>query len=170
MLNSSKSTFFAGAISNVRLHQIATFLGFKVGIFPFNYLGSCIFKGRPKRIHLQLIANKMKSQLATWKASLLSGRVQLVRSIVQKAFIFPPKSPSISEVIWPPPNVGWVKCNTDGTATPTASSSGGVFHNNLGNFVACFAQNLGVVSSLTAEINGVLNTIETAALNNWKNL
>lgn len=59
-------------------------LGFEIGTLPFNYLGVPIFRGRPKSIHLQPVADKIKTKLAAWKASLLSiaGRVQLVKSVI----------------------------------------------------------------------------------------
>jgi hypothetical protein len=48
------------------------------------YLGVPIFKGKPKKIHLQPIADRVQSKLANWKASLLSiaGRVQLAKSVI----------------------------------------------------------------------------------------
>lgn len=87
-----------------------------------------------------------------------------------KIDIHPPKSPSVSEIIWCRPNRGWMKCNIDGAMTNFSSFRGGVFRDHLGNFVACFAENLDLVSSLAAEINGVLKIIDVAYLNNWNNL
>lgn len=79
-----KSTIYSGGISPTRLQNIINLLGFTVGTLPFNYLGVPIFKGRPKACYLQPIADKVKSKLSAWKASLLSiaGRVQLVKSVV----------------------------------------------------------------------------------------
>jgi hypothetical protein len=61
-------------------------------------LGVPIFKGKPRVIHLQPIADRVKLKLSAWKASLLSiaGRVQLVRSVVQSMLIY-----SISIYSWP---------------------------------------------------------------------
>jgi hypothetical protein len=64
-------------------------LGFNIGALPFNYLGAPIFKGKPKVIHFQPIADKIKSKLASWKASLLSmaGRVQMVKSVINNMLL-----------------------------------------------------------------------------------
>jgi len=71
----------------INFPKIATMIGFKIGALPFTYLGVPIFKGKPKKSHLQPIADKVKMKLAAWKASLLSmeGRVQLIRSVVCNA-------------------------------------------------------------------------------------
>jgi hypothetical protein len=73
-------------------------LNFKIGSIPFNYLGVPIFRGKPKTIHLQPIADRIKLKLSAWKASLLSiaGRVQLVRSVIQSMLVY-----SISLYSWP---------------------------------------------------------------------
>jgi len=89
IINTSKSSFFAGGISQHRLDSIVNLLGFSQGSLPFTYLGAPIFKGKPKKIYFQSIADKIKLKLASWKASLLSiaGRVQLVKSIVQSMLL-----------------------------------------------------------------------------------
>lgn len=73
-------------------------LGFSLGSLPFTYLGAPIFKGRPKKIYFQPIADRVKIKLASWKASLLSiaGRVQLVKSVIQSMFIH-----TMSVFSWP---------------------------------------------------------------------
>jgi len=84
IINTSKSSFFAEGISQHKLDNIVNLLGFTKGSLPFTYLGAPIFKGKPKKIYFQSIADKVKLKLASWKASLLSivGRVQLVKSVV----------------------------------------------------------------------------------------
>jgi len=84
-INANKSTIFSGSISQQRLLNIATMFGFNIGTLPFIYLGAPIFKGKPKKIHFQPIADRIKLKLSAWKASLLSiaGRVQLVKVVVQ---------------------------------------------------------------------------------------
>jgi hypothetical protein len=64
-------------------------LGFTQGSLPFTYLGAPIFKGKPKKIYFQSIADKIKLKLASWKTSLLSiaSRVQLVKSVVQSMLL-----------------------------------------------------------------------------------
>jgi len=84
IINPAKSTVFFGSISNARIDHIAELIGFNKGSLPFTYLGVPIFKGKPKKSHLQPIADRIKSKLSAWKASLLSiaGRVTLVKSVI----------------------------------------------------------------------------------------
>jgi len=98
LVNPQKSSIFSGSISNHRLSQIASLLGFKIGSLSFTYLGVPIFKGKPKNSYFQPIADKFKLKLASWKASLLSmeGRVQLVKSVAQSMLIH-----CISIYSWP---------------------------------------------------------------------
>lgn len=64
-------------------------IGFNKGSLPFTYLGVPILKVKPKRSYLQLIADKIKYKLSTWKSSLLSiaGRVTLVKSVIQAKMV-----------------------------------------------------------------------------------
>jgi len=71
-MNLRKSFIYAGGIKYARMNQIINLLGFSIGFMPFTYLGGPIFKGRPKCIYFQPIADKVKLKLAAWKASLLS--------------------------------------------------------------------------------------------------
>jgi len=98
IINAAKLTIFAGSISMSRLSIIADRLGFKIGTMPFLYLGAPIFKGKPKKIYFQPIADKIKLKLSAWKASLLSmaGRVQLVKYVIQGMLIH-----TISIYVWP---------------------------------------------------------------------
>jgi ribonuclease HI len=98
VINNAKSTIFHGSITNRRLLSIVDLLNFKVGSLPFLYLGVPIFKGKPKVLHLQPIADKIKLKLSAWKASLLSiaGRIQLIKSVIQSMLTY-----SISLYSWP---------------------------------------------------------------------
>ena len=89
VMNLSKSSIFAGGVSEARLNNMKVLLGFSIGTLPFTYLSAPIFKGRPKKIHLQLIADRVRIKLANRKAALLSiaGRVQLVKFVVQSMLI-----------------------------------------------------------------------------------
>jgi hypothetical protein len=97
-VNPQKSFIYAGSVIPSRLNNIAATLGFNVGSLPFDYLGVPIFKGKPKKIHLQPFADKVKAKLACWKASLLSmaGRVQLIKSVIQGMLVH-----SFSVYSWP---------------------------------------------------------------------
>jgi len=68
IMNLRKSFIYAGGITNNRINHIVNLLGFSVGYLPFTYLGAPIFKGKPKCIHFQPIADKVKAKLAKWKA------------------------------------------------------------------------------------------------------
>ncbi|CAJ2645220.1 unnamed protein product [Trifolium pratense] len=78
----------------------------------------------------------------------------------------------IVEVLWSPPLNGWYKCNTDGTSmgNPGPAACAGVFRNYKGEFLGCFAKNLGIANALFAEIMGVIIAIECAFEKNWKQL
>ena len=98
LINPSKSTAFYGSISTTRIDHITELIGLNKGSLPFTYLGVPIFKGKPKKSHLQPIADKIKSKHSAWKASLLSiaGRVTLVKSVIQGMMVH-----SISIYSWP---------------------------------------------------------------------
>jgi hypothetical protein len=98
VINNSKSTIFSGSISSGGLDLIVQLLNFNLGSLPFSYLGVPMFKGKPKTIHLQPIADKIRMKLSAWKASLLSiaGRVQLVKAVIQSMLMY-----SISLYSWP---------------------------------------------------------------------
>ena len=91
VINLRKSFIHANGINNSRLNNMVELLGFSIGTLPFSYLGVPIFKGKPKAIYFQAIADRVKLKLAAWKASLLSiaGRVQLVKSTIQSMFLHP---------------------------------------------------------------------------------
>lgn len=97
-INPAKSTIYAGSISQGRLNYLVNYLGFQAGELPFNYLGVPLFRGKPKKSHLQGIADKIKIKLASWKAVLLSmaGRVLLVKSVIQAMLVH-----SMSVYSWP---------------------------------------------------------------------
>jgi hypothetical protein len=98
VINNSKSTIFSGSISSGGLDLIVQLLNFNLGSLPFSYLGVPMFKGKPKTIHLQPIADKIRMKLSAWKASLLSiaGRVQLVKAVIQSMLMY-----IISLYSWP---------------------------------------------------------------------
>jgi ribonuclease HI len=73
-------------------------------------------------------------------------------------------------VIWQPPLVNWIKCNTDGASTSSSSSYGGIFRNNCADLVGCFAEKLHHCTAFFAELSGALRAIEIASQHNWSNL
>jgi len=57
--------------------------------------------------------------------------------VIMKKFnakIYPPKAPQILEAIWQLLVLHWTKCNTNGAATSTSSSCGGIFRNMDSDF------------------------------------
>lgn len=98
VINTQKSKFYSGSLTGRRLANISNILGFAAGRLPFTYLGVPIFKGKPKKSHLQPIADKIKAKLAAWKGSLLSimGRALPVKSIAQSMMIY-----SFHVYVWP---------------------------------------------------------------------
>jgi len=94
---------------------------------------------------------------------------------ILKAFnitIHPPKAPKIIEALWQPPLLDWIKCNTNGAASgiPSMAACGILFRNNEAEYIGCFAQNLGLRSSLFAELSGAMQAIKIAHRNGWLNL
>lgn len=59
-----------------RLNILATLATFNIGSNPLTYIGVPLFKGNPKKVFLQPIANKVIIKLASWKGSLLFLRVR----------------------------------------------------------------------------------------------
>jgi hypothetical protein len=107
--------------------------------------------------------------------TVLSTGSSIVDFQILKAFKVnnhPPRAPRIIEVIWHPPIIGWVKCNTDGSSSgnPGPSACGGVFRNFNGDFLGCFAVSIGLANVLKAELWGIIFAIEAAFDRGWNNL
>ncbi|KAK2406970.1 hypothetical protein QL285_042639 [Trifolium repens] len=86
--------------------------------------------------------------------------------------LHPPNAPIIKEVVWSPPIVSWIKCNTDGAASgcPGQASCAGVFRDHNALFLGAFNVNLGVSFAFHAELLGVMNAIDIAHEKGWWNL
>jgi hypothetical protein len=94
---------------------------------------------------------------------------------IMKAFnvcTHPPKAQVIKEVLWQPPLLDWIKCNTDGAAhgSPGMSACGGILRNSSSMCVGWFPQNLSFYNALYAELVGAMKAIELAAVHDWHNL
>ncbi|CAL0324041.1 unnamed protein product [Lupinus luteus] len=89
-LNLSQCKFYTSSSSHRTIANLISWLGFSAGQLPFTYLGVPLFRGKPRKIHLQPIADKIISKLKTWKGSYFSimGRVQLVKSIIHSMMIY----------------------------------------------------------------------------------
>lgn len=97
-LSLNKCKFYSGKISLAKSTRIVNSLGFSAGSFPFNYLGVPLFMGKPKRVHLQPIADRIMLKFASWKGNLLSimGRVELVKTVIQSMLLY-----SFHVYVWP---------------------------------------------------------------------
>ncbi|XP_019423031.1 PREDICTED: uncharacterized protein LOC109332502 [Lupinus angustifolius] len=99
IINLPKCNFFSAATSTRKIARIASTLGFSVGYIPFSYLGVPILYGKPRRVHLQAIADRILSKLANWKGASLSimGRVEIVKNFIWSGSIAQKK---ICTVAW----------------------------------------------------------------------
>ena len=84
--------------------------------------------------------------------------------------IHPPNAPKIIKVLWHPPILNWVKCNTDGSATSSSLACGGIFRNNNAQFMLCFSENTGNGNAFFAELSGAMRAIELASQHRWTKL
>jgi ribonuclease HI len=84
----------------------------------------------------------------------------------------PPKAPSITEVIWQPPPLCWVKCNSNDASkgNPGPLACGGIFRDNQANDLGCFASNFGICDAFSAELIGAITAIEIAQRRGWNHL
>jgi ribonuclease HI len=82
------------------------------------------------------------------------------------------RAPYSREILWHPPLLNWVKCNTDGASVgnPGNASCGGVFRDSNADFLLAFAEPLGFASSYFAELCGVMKAIEIAYNKHWTNI
>ncbi|KAF1898180.1 hypothetical protein Lal_00032945 [Lupinus albus] len=87
---STKCKFYTCSGAVRRISTMSATLGFNVDNLPFNYLGVHLFKGEPRRLHLQPITDKIIVKLATWKGLSLSimGRVELVKLVIHSMLAY----------------------------------------------------------------------------------
>ena len=82
------------------------------------------------------------------------------------------KAPQIHEVTWLTPHAFQVKVNTDGAArgSPGLAGCGGIFRDNLGCCLGCFAGSMGVATTLEAELQAIIHVVSMASQNGWRTL
>lgn len=90
LLGLDKCKFYVSHMTPPHIATLSSLLGFSQGHLPFTYLGVPLFVGKPKRIHLAPIVDKIKAKLSSWKGKLLSimGRVQLVKSVIHGMLVY----------------------------------------------------------------------------------
>lgn len=111
----------------------------------------------------------------TGSTTSLAAKSCIQEFVILKHFdvkINPPKPHIIKEVLWSPPILNWVKCNTDGAASGASGNAacGGIFRDVNSEFLGAFTINIGIASALNAELIGAMVAIEIAHINNWHRL
>ncbi|XP_019442304.1 PREDICTED: uncharacterized protein LOC109347026 [Lupinus angustifolius] len=81
-LNLNKCKFFSTQATPRKISKLTAWLGFGVGSLLFNYLGVPVFKGKPKAIHLQPIADRIINKLASWPVNLLKKLDCCIRNFI----------------------------------------------------------------------------------------
>jgi len=71
---------------------------------------------------------------------------------------------NIISVVWKPPSITWVKANTNGSVVNFNASCNGIFR---GNFLGCFASNIGRVSIFEVELMDLIIAMEFTVSNYW---
>ncbi|XP_050876223.1 uncharacterized protein LOC127079916 [Lathyrus oleraceus] len=86
--------------------------------------------------------------------------------------IHPPKVRKTINVLWQPPNRGWIKCNIDNfdIGVPSFCSCGGIFRNDAANLMGSFVNFLGDGNVLLAELSVAMTAMEIARERKWNNL
>ncbi|MCH95444.1 ribonuclease H protein [Trifolium medium] len=105
-----------------------------------------------KSIHVKTTINEVIASVSlTGSISKFHANSSMSEFVILKALHVQmqfSKAPVIKEVLWQPPILNWMKCNSDGASTgnPGNSSFGGIFRNSEAIFKGAFAINLGIQS------------------------
>ncbi|GJW27969.1 RNA-directed DNA polymerase, eukaryota, reverse transcriptase zinc-binding domain protein [Tanacetum coccineum] len=83
-INIHKSNIYGIVVSDEEVFDMATFTGCTAGAFPFSYLGLPIGYNMNRVPGWQILIDRFKSRLSSWKANLLSigGRLTLIKSVL----------------------------------------------------------------------------------------
>ncbi|KAI9199991.1 hypothetical protein LWI28_001193 [Acer negundo] len=90
LVNWGKSSiYFGSSISFSRIGSLQSLVGMQIGQLPFSYLGVPLFRGKPRKVVLRPIADKILSKFAKWKGRSLSlaSRATLIRSVITGSFV-----------------------------------------------------------------------------------
>jgi len=89
VINKDKFSVFISKVDFSRKCHISSVLGIKEGGSIFNYFGVTIFIEKPKSLHLQPIADRIRTKLEGLQSKLISltGRVGLIISITTPMLI-----------------------------------------------------------------------------------
>ena len=139
-------------------------------IYPLNAIWFCRnnfrFKGEKPNLK-STIAQIVANVSIVGNLTKVANGHAIMDFMVLKAFkvnTHHPNAPKITEVIWSPPILNWIKCNTDGAAlgSPGQAACAGIFRNRNGESIGCFAVNLGITNAFYAELMGVIFAVECA--------
>jgi len=75
-------------------------------------------------------------------------------------------------VSWEAPTLGWTILNTDGASkvNPGLSGGGGVLQGHRGEWICSFIENMGVCTSMKAELKAVFRVLKIAKERNIEKL
>ncbi|XP_057770827.1 uncharacterized protein LOC130990624 [Salvia miltiorrhiza] len=90
--------YFGMGVSLSYQRQISRALGFSTGAMPMVYLGVPLFIGKPRRVHLAAIKDRIINKFSRWNGLHLSmaGRICLVKSVIQSSLVH-----TMMIYIWP---------------------------------------------------------------------
>lgn len=118
--NQSKSKTFSAGVNNEELLLIQQTTCFRLGTFPFKYLGIPILPSRLNVCHYDPLINKMADLIKGWNAKSLSlaGRLELIHAVLQGITnfwlaIFPMPSAVLKRIIALCRNFLWGKSNSN---------------------------------------------------------
>lgn len=79
------------------------------------------------------------------------------------------KASTIRQVVWHSSLCNWVKYNIDGAVRGFLgmAACGGIFRDYRAATLGCFASNLGILNSFSAELNAAMYAIEIASNSGW---
>jgi hypothetical protein len=118
-----------------------------------------------KKMHWRSVINLIIASVSlSGNMSCLKAKSNITEFVLLQKFQVKMKhdnAPKIKEVLWQPPILNWIKCNCDGASlgNPGPSSCGGIFRDSTSSFLGAFTYNLGISSSLNAELVGAMLAI-----------
>ena len=84
-INANKSNVFMAGINHIDMAEIKSITGFRVGEFPFRYLGIPVAATRLTIEQFRPLTAKISEYISAWAGATLSyaGRSELIRSVLQ---------------------------------------------------------------------------------------
>ncbi|KAL5716607.1 hypothetical protein ACHQM5_009747 [Ranunculus cassubicifolius] len=84
ILNTDKCKTFLGCMNTSQRNEIKAITGINEGVWPETYLGVPLFKGTPRRRHIQILVDKIRKRASAWLGRQLSfqGRNVIATSVL----------------------------------------------------------------------------------------